>query len=187
MNTDTQVPNFYVYSDDTRKLSISGIPWLDDSIYKIPVGIKTEQNGWIKFFASEKEKIPAEIFCYLVDTKTAITHDLVNDIPYSVELESGEYNSRFFLVFAEEEWEYPFEADELFTIHRNGDQVWLVINLQFGEKGMLRLINSQGQAIMTKEVFGNEVIHINSKVSSGVYIISLFSDKDVYTKKILMP
>lgn len=187
MNTDTQVPNLYLYSDDTRKLSINGLPWLNDSIYKIPVGIKTEHYGWVKFYASEKEKIPEEVFCYLVDTETAITYDLREEFSYDVDLEAGECCSRFFLAFTEKEWEYPFKANELFTIHRNGNQVWAVINLQFGESGIMRMINVQGQLLVSKEVFGNEVVNISSYVSSGVYIFSLFSEKDVYSKKILMP
>jgi len=40
---------------------------------------------------------------------------------------------------------------------------------------------------MSKEVFGNEIVYINRQVSSGVYILGLFSDKDVYSKKLLMP
>jgi len=187
MNTDTQVPNFYLFSDDTRKLSISGMPYLDDSLYKIPVGIKTEQDGWIKFYASEKEQIPPDLYAYFVDAETGITHNLKNDHSYDVHLETGEYNSRFYLIFSEDEWENPFGASELFTIHRTGDQIWVIINLQFGEKGILRMISTQGQVLMSKEVFGNEIVYINRQVSSGVYILGLFSDKDVYSKKLLMP
>ncbi len=187
MNTDTQVPNFYLFSDDTRKLSISAMPYLDDSLYKIPVGIKTEQDGWIKFYSSEKEQMPPDLYAYFVDAETGTTHNLKNDHSYDVHLETGEYNSRFYLIFSKDEWENPFGASELFTIHRSGDQVWVIINLQFGEKGILRMISTQGQVLMSKEVFGNEIVYINRQVSSGVYILSLFSDKDVYSKKLLMP
>ena len=187
MNTDTRVPNFYLYSHDARKLSVSGMPFPSDSIQKVPVGLITEQDGWIGFYASEKEMIPGDLYTYLVDDETGITHNLKNGDSYDVYLETGEYNSRFYLVFSVEEWTNPFGANELFSINRNGNRVWLVINLQFGEKGMLRMINTQGQILMTREVFGNEVIYINDQVSSGVYIMSLFSDQDVYSKKLLMP
>jgi hypothetical protein len=187
MNTDTRVPNFYLYSQDTRRLSISGMPFPSDSIDKVPVGLITEQDGWISFYASEKEMFPNDLHAYLVDAETGITHNLKDDHSYDIYLDAGEYNSRFYLVFSEEEWTNPFGAKELFTINRNGDQVWVVINLQFGENGVLRMINAQGQLLMTREVFGNEVVYINGQVSSGVYIMSLFSSQDVYSKKLLMP
>jgi hypothetical protein len=187
MNTDTRVPNFYLYSADTRKLSICGMPYPDENIQKIPVGINVENGGWIRFYATDKELFPSELHAYLVDAETGRTLDLRNDEHYDVYLDPGEINSRFYLIFSADKWSNPFSANELFTISRNGEQVWVTINLQFGEKGVLHMLNAQGQALMTKEVFGNEVIYINKQISSGIYILSLFSNKGVYSKKLLMP
>ncbi len=186
MNTDTQVPNFYVFTPDSRQLSISAMPHPGDEVSRIPLGIKTEQDGWVNFRTGSKEQMPQDLYMYFVDAKAGVTWDLKSDSPYDTYLDAGEHNSQFYLIFSREEWKNPFEAGELFTVHRSGYQVWVVTNLQFGESGILRMINARGQVIWGKEVQGNEKVYINSPVSSGIYVISLFSDKQVFSKKVFL-
>jgi len=49
MNTNSDVPSLYSVSPDSAKLSIRALTYSCDSLTVLPLGLKTEKEGWITF------------------------------------------------------------------------------------------------------------------------------------------
>lgn len=83
------VPDLYILRYG-MKLSMLHIPTLDEAV---PLGVAIKQKMKVEFSLSESENFEK---AELTDTETGIKTDLLKD-SYSVELEKGEYNDRFYL------------------------------------------------------------------------------------------
>jgi len=53
MNTNSDVPSLYSVSPDSAKLSIRALTYPVDSLTVLPLGLKTEKEGWITFNAKD--------------------------------------------------------------------------------------------------------------------------------------
>ena len=188
MNTDTRVPNLYAISQDSRKLSINGIPFLTDSLTRIPLGIKISKRGIINFHTEDLTNLSINTHVYFEDAANQTCQDVKNNPDYRVALNAGTYENRFSIIFALEGLTAPppiVYADKFTLIPAGG--VWM-INIEQTDniRGILQLVNIQGQVLYRKEVFGNESVELKNPPSSGVYIISLISENKIYSKKIVM-
>ena len=188
MNTDARVPSLYAMTPDAKRVSISGMPFPTDSVTWVPLGLKIEIQGWVTFNASDIEQLPAGMHVYLVDAVTHITQDLNINPLYRLLLKAGVYENRFSLVFSlSERIPTPIAVvSETFTITHTTGILVINPNLPAGEKGILQMVNMMGQVLYRKEIFGNEAIELNSRLSSGVYVISMISGNKIYSKKIII-
>lgn len=189
MNTDYRVPSLYFKSPDNKNLSINAIPYPTDSITRIPIGLKVPQNGRINLGLSDFNQIPPGLYVYLEDAELGKYFELKVNQAYPVNLKAGVYEKRFALVFSLKSLvsgNNNNEEAKKFTIVSTGG-IW-VVNLELGaeETGTLQLTNMQGQILFRRQVIGNESVELNYKGSSGVYIISLISGKEIFSKKVII-
>ncbi|MEI7831186.1 MAG: T9SS type A sorting domain-containing protein [Prolixibacteraceae bacterium] len=185
MNTDKMVPNLYTLTTDVRKVSISGIPAPNDSIKRMPIGIKTSMDGWVNFDAMDISLLPTSLNIYLVDSEKKSIQDLRKDSSYRFYLTSGENNQRFYLIFSAKDLTQSSPPKErLFTLSRLFSQIFINVNLPFDTDGNLIVSNMLGQIMLRKTVYGIETVELNNNVSSGLYIISLISGKNRDSEKI---
>ncbi|MEI6275780.1 MAG: T9SS type A sorting domain-containing protein, partial [Prolixibacteraceae bacterium] len=187
MNTDPLVPNIYALTKDTRKVSISGIPVPNDSITRIPVGIKTLKDGWVNLNAVDISLLPSTLNIYLVDSDTKILQDLRKISSYRAYLSTGDNDKRFYLIFSTKDLTQSIlPTGKLFTLSRIANQLLVNVNLPFNSDGELIMTNMQGQIMLRKSVFGLETVEINSNVSTGVYVITVISGKNRESEKIII-
>jgi len=187
MNTDILVPNLYIMAPESKQLSISGILVPTDSITKVPLGLTTFSDGWINFNAKDISQLPSYLHIYLFDAEKGIIQDLRQNPEYRFNLKTGEYNQRFSLVFSLSEIDEPATFDEkMFTCSYSSDQLFIKMNLPFSVKGNLLVTNMLGQTLLLKQVFEKETVQINTKLSSGVYIVTVIAGKRKESEKILM-
>ena len=186
-NTDVLVPNIYTLSQDSRQLSIFGIPEPTDSITRIPLGIMTLSDGWINFNAKNISLLPSSLYIYLVDTEKGVTQNLRQEPEYLFYLKAGTYNQRFILVFSLSELSKTVAAAEkIFKISRSGTHLMVNMNLPFNTKASLMISNMRGQILLKREVFEQESVEINPASSSGVYIITVISGNKMQSEKVLI-
>ncbi len=81
-----------------ERQSIAAWPNDIDSTEMIPLGITTEQEGYVSFTMPLIERMPANRHFYLYDKEAAVTHDLHQTTPYRLFLRKGSFDTRFFLV-----------------------------------------------------------------------------------------
>ena len=187
MNTDILVPNLYTLAPESKQLSISGILAPTDSIIKVPLGLTTFSDGWINFNAKDISQLPLYLHIYLFDTEKSILQDLRRNPEYRFNLKPGEYNQRFSLVFSPLEINEPTTLDEkMFTCSYSSDQLSIKMNLPFSEKGNLMVTNMVGQTLLLKQVFEKETVEISTRLSGGVFVVTVISGKRKESEKILI-
>lgn len=187
MNTNINVPNIYSLSPDKKKLSINGMtnPGNED-LQRIPLGINAEKEGWITISMTQKSGVTAN-YIYLLDRKKRTGQDLKKDPNFKFHLEAGDYESRFEIIFSRTRITDPAMAfNDLLSVHNEKGHLEVNINLKQEEKGLLRVNSTSGQLLYASEVSGKKKIEINGIKSSGVYIISLKTAAQNYSKKVLI-
>lgn len=186
INTDPLVPNLYSLSD-TTKLSIHALPYVQDSTSRIPLGLITQRSGWITFKVQDLERIPSGLHIYLHDEKTNITQDLQRNPSYRQLIETGKYNNRFSLVFSLKDLSPSEEnATDTFNVYSAGRKIYVYLDLASGDKAGIMLSNMSGQVILRQQLSGKGYHDLGPSFSSGIYIVSYYSQKGLRSKKVFV-
>jgi hypothetical protein len=186
MNTDLLVPSIYSVSSDASKLSINALPRLADTISIIPIGLKTERDGWISFHARDIENIPADLHVYFADSRTGICHNLLLNRDARINLDAGLYEGRFSLIFSLKDLQYKPGGNENFYAYSFAGILYVYMKLDPGEKGILSVYNMIGQPVYHSELYINGFQQIPTDLKTGIYVISLSSSKGNYQKKLFI-
>ncbi|WP_133548414.1 hypothetical protein [Salegentibacter sp. 24] len=188
MNTDPAVPNFYNITESNKELAINAIDYPQNRGYiKIPLGIKSDQGGKMMINLASVKNLSPSLKIYLIDHEKGIGQNLRKNAEYFFNIKSGKQNSRFELMFSEEEITNPAIAfNEPFDVKVQDGDVVISLNLEEHQKGILRASTITGQIIQIKEASGKEKVIFDGITSDGVYIINLQRGKAEYAKKVLI-
>lgn len=186
MNTNSDVPNLYAVSEDSRKLSIEAFDYPHDNFTVLPLGLKIQRSGYITFNARNILLIPETIHIYLLDNEKGVYQDLRRRPDYRLFLEAGTYENRFSVVFSLKDLNSNSIDDEVFDVYISGADLVISTNIQTDENSALVITNMLGLEISSRQFMGNGRYEINSSLSSGMYVVSLFANKEVYSKKIII-
>jgi len=188
MNTDFMVPNLYTVGSDGVKLSISALPVISDTLYKVTLGLKINRDGRIIFKIPSLEGNLADIEIYISDIAAKIDQDLLSDKDYRLDLKTGQYENRFFLNFRNIGTGIPdFTAgDDLFSVYCSHGILKLEINTLPAAEGTLIISNLTGQIPLIKKYYEPGYYELNPGLKNGVYIISLLSGTKRCSKKIFV-
>lgn len=181
MNSDPQVPSLYVNAPGATTQSICAWPYLKDTTDVIPLGLRTKQAGWITFTSPVIERMPFGWHIYLYDAKTRSRHLLDEKLKYRTQLDAGDYENRFFLMFNESQ--FP-DVEGVFNAYAKDGRLQLLIGGIANEKCDVSIANMQGQVILRKQFDGNGRYDIDAPFSSGVYIVSFYVKQHVFSQKI---
>ena len=187
MNTDHQVTNLYAIASGGKKLSINALPEMSDSLITIPLGINTHRSGYVGFRITDFENLPQGMKIYLHDAATGINKNLLPDKEYEINLETGEYNSRFSLRLLNNAPDLPkVDLTDNFNVYYLNGSLQANIGYLGGHDGVLHLFDMAGRKLLTGKVLENGHYQFNPRVSNGIYIVILVAGNDVKTKKILI-
>ncbi|MCX6256689.1 MAG: T9SS type A sorting domain-containing protein [Bacteroidia bacterium] len=186
MNTDNKLPNVFTVISDTCFLSINSIPIPADTFTVIPVGLKTIYDGEIIFNAQDFNNIPDDMYIYLSDNQTKQFHRIQKNQSVIKNIIAGTDLHRFALIFSLHELNYRPVSGELFYAYESGGKIFVYLNLEQGERGLLSIYNLLGQIVYKEELTGNGYHEIQPGFISGIYIVSLTSGKNVYARKVLI-
>jgi hypothetical protein len=187
LNTDESVPNLYAVTPNSERLSISAIPYPVDSISKYPLGIKTEKEDWVLMSASQIENLPAGLRVYLSDEATRLVQDLQKNPQYRVHLNSGTIENRFSLLFSEKDLANSVPGEDTFYGYISNGKLNVFVNLATGDKAQLVISNVLGQVMLRDDNFKDGSYEIDQFLPSAMYIITLYSEKGMTSKKIYIP
>jgi hypothetical protein len=183
------VPNLYTVGSDGEKLSISALPLISDTLYRIPLGLKINKDGNIIFKILTLEGDLADMEIYLSDMIKDIKQDLLHDKNYEVNLTTGQYDNRFFLEFHNNLGtgiiNYTL-IDDLFNIYCSHGILKLKINTLPGADGILMISNLTGQILLERKYYEPGYYEFNPGLKNGIYICSFFSGTKRSSKKIFI-
>jgi hypothetical protein len=188
MNTDLMVPNLYTVGSDGVKLSISALPVISDTLYKVPLGLKINRDGKIIFKICTLEGNLADMDIYISDIVAKIEQDLLFDKDYRLDLTTGQYENRFFLNFHNNGTgitDYTVGSD-LFSIYCSHGILKLEINSLPGADATLIICDLIGQILSVKKFYEPGYYEFNPGIKNGIYIASFFSGTRKCSKKIFI-
>ena len=188
MNTDVSVPNLYSLTPENKKLSINALPKSgSNEVKKIPLGLKTEKDGWMSIGLQDLQNLPSNFNVYLIDSEKRIGQNLSRKPRYRFYAKSGQHDSRFHLMFSETEISNPAIAfDEPFSIKTIGGKVMVNMNLETGQNGVLLASTVTGQILDRKNVSEKQILEIEGIKSSGIYFFSINLKDGLFSKKVLI-
>jgi len=188
MNTDPTVPNLYSLSSDKKPLSINAVSAISGSdVLRIPLGINLDKEGWITLILADKEENIFTGYVYLVDLEKRKRINLLDMDHYRFQASAGKNDSRFQLVFSNSVIDDPaIIFKDLFSVDQSGASVKIKMNLAIGEVGDIRVSTVAGQNIESQFVSANDEIEITGIKSSGLYLVTFYSNEGVFTKKVLI-
>ncbi|MBC8755195.1 choice-of-anchor D domain-containing protein [Kordia sp. YSTF-M3] len=164
-----------------------------DNLYQqreVPIGLIAENAGGGTIMLDELENIDASVNIYIKDNYTGATHDL-RASDFQVAIPAGETNDKYSLVFQREN---PLSINN--EILENGitmytdtetDEIVITNNTNFKLEG-IDMHTILGQRILSiKEGINENTIRIpiNDK-ASGIYVISIYSEKGKISKKLVV-
>jgi hypothetical protein len=159
-----------------------------DSDKEIPLGIRTLEGGIVSIKIDELENAEDYTNLYIKDNLTGETHDITNQ-DFSINLEAGEYQNRFFLVFQ------PslsiIEEEPLLDgiqIYMNNSISKLQLNGIVDDEILnVSLFNYLGQQVKTWSINPDkQSIALPIELASGVYIVIVETTKGKQNKKIII-
>ena len=184
---DTQKNDVY-FLIDNAEYTIQGVGSFDVTKSYL-LGVKTDITGNVQFVIDTAEFLPANQNVYIHDKETSIYYDITKE-PAAVNLSAGTYNSRFELTFQIDkalgtgENEFP---ESMIIVYNNEIKKKLVISKnQSVDIIEVSIYNIVGQQLsILKKVPNGNTVEIPFNVQSGVYIVKIFTDKGVISKKII--
>jgi len=177
LNTDFSVPNLYATLAGDKKLSINALPSGFEIPYSIPLGLKTNRSGTVKFFMVDADDYFSTMNICLYDNLTGVRQGLTNDSIYTVTLESGEYHKRFFLEImnVNTDRQEPLPEDVLFDIYSSNNLLKTNIYDVRGKEGIISVFNLTGQLVFKQIIRQPGYFEFSAPVLGGIYIVNYTS------------
>jgi hypothetical protein len=188
MNTDFMVPNLYAVGSDGIKLSISALPVISDTLYKVPLGLKINRDGNIIFKIRSLEGNLEDMEISISDIAAKTEHDLLSGKDYRLDLTTGLYENRFFLNFRNLGTGIPdiTPGNDLFSVYCSHGILKLKISTLPAMEGTLIISNLTGQVPLIKKYYEPGYYELSPGLKNGVYIVSFLSGTKRCSKKIFI-
>ena len=184
---EEQIDDMY-WMIEGDKYVIQGLNAVEEQTV-IPLGIHVRDNGLNALTLDHLENVPDEVEIYVHDNLLEIYHDL-RQSNYEVNLTTGEYLDRFFIVFTDPST-LGIEDELLGNINiffDNETDNIVIQNPNLTEINNVELYNLIGQNILsTKEIETGIYSEIKvPNLSAGTYILKLDTIQGKISKKILV-
>ncbi len=182
MNTDAGIPNLYSQSTDEKTYSIQALKTLSDSSI-IPLGLKTDHDGLVKFNLRNVENIAPGMHIWFYDAKTGIVQDLRTEPQYQVQLTSGQYERRFYIELTSGIFvNIPGVNGELNAYSAGGNLYVYTTD----DNADLVVTDVSGRVIVRQALVGSGYHEVQLHPASGVYIATLYSKTGKQSKKVFI-
>ena len=190
LSIETLTNDMY-FINGTRKLNINGDGFFNvNNIY--PIGVKNATSGNVTFQVDGKENFSDGQEIYIHDNVTN-TYNSIKSQPYQVNLPAGIYETRFTLRFTNGSSLGTTDNEEnqgIAVIHSQSNNMITIKNvLQEVTVKSVSLFNLLGQQVTNWKIDNQSQADIQLKVSdvsTGTYIVKVFTDGGEITKKILV-
>lgn len=173
---------FYSLSSDNSKLAIQGRKTFTDSD-KVVLGFKNYVTGMHSIAVAEKEGIfTHDQPIYIYDRVLGTTVDISNT-PYSYNSVSGSDESRFEIVYKPDTVLGTSDHSlKGFVVYRDSDN-FVVSSSK--DLSIVELYDMTGKLVYSAKGRSNKHIIPAATLVSGVYVVKVLTNGDMYTKKII--
>lgn len=185
MNTDTGVPNIYAITDDSRELSIDALPYPTAGTYVVNLALTAKSKGTIIIKASEILNIPSGYKVYLKDALTGRIQNLNANPEYRFEINNESYTDRFKLIFSTETIVQEAFGTASYNAYTKDGNVYLNLKLSEEQVGV-SVCDLTGRILLQTSIYGEGHHRIGKLTGAGVYIVSIYTDMGILSKKVYL-
>lgn len=190
MNTSDRAPNLYSLKQ-AKLLSIQSLRSIQLST-QVPIGIMAKSSGAYVFKNTNITSLPAGIYCYLYDSLSKNYVDLKKNTAYKVQMNAGENNRRFSIVFSKTPINQavgvePNNDGNGFQVSVIRQKVYITLPDYNGQLQSVQVTNLLGQKHYYQSFTQGGKYLLDSPFPSGVYIITHWHNQTYSSKKIFIP
>jgi hypothetical protein len=189
LNTDLTVPNIYSITPENTRLSINALPFTDEADFIIPLGLKSNQDGFVSFTIKDAQGIFADMRLFLSDMVTGTMQDLLPDQQYEIFLLTGEYHNRFYINAYSSTTDIPEHkpvSDDIFIIYSSNGILKSQINKLSGSYGTLTISNLLGQTLFSSKVYETGYHEFDPIIKDGIFIATFTSGNIKSSRKLFI-
>ncbi|MFC7443883.1 hypothetical protein C7H62_0046 [Mesoflavibacter sp. HG96] len=185
--TENQMDDMY-WMIENKKFIIQGTDVINENTI-LPIGLHVDSTGDNTFTIDALENVTDNLNIYILDNTTNLYHDIrANN--FTINLPSGEYLSRFSLVFSTSSTLGIDDIQQIEDVNiyydNNLDKI-VINNPKLKELTSINMLTILGQKIIDQELKTKDYIAINpGNLSSGAYIINIKTTNGEISKKVLI-
>lgn len=177
---------YWNFSND--KFVIQGVNNFN-AAQEFDLGLLVKKSGLASIKLDALENVDEDLSIYIKDTFTNQTH-LIDNSPFEIYLEEGDYNNRFKLVFRETNTLSTVDVKLLENIkvyyEKSESQIVIEKNLDT-YISELTIYNLLGQELQLLDVDSAlKKIVVSAKIDQGIFIFKLKTDKGLVSRKVII-
>ncbi len=184
-NTSPVVPDIYSFSEDRKELSINALPYPFKNAEFIDLGFTSRQSGTASIKLIESVNLPSGYTVYLKDNYTGFIQDLntINEYQFSTEAKS--LTDRFSLILSSEKLSQDAFSSSSYNVYAKDGGIFLNLDLAY-EQVRVTISDLSGRVITNNTVYGKGEHIIGRFNTTGVFIVSVFTDMGNVSKKVYL-
>ena len=186
---DNNIEDMFWFFENS-KFVIQGIKEFTED-KELDIGVKISEKGELTIRLDDLQNFPEDLPILLKDELLNVIHNLREE-PYKTESEAGTFTERFKIVFrdntvVEPEPEEP-EVGDFNILYVNGTREIFIMNPHKLEIEKVYLNNMLGQQVhMYYDIPTKNLIKLPvSRFGSGVYVVKVYSEEGITTKKVIL-
>lgn len=155
-----------------------------DTSLEIPLKLRLDQERAVSFMVDETEGLSTDI--YLKDAITNFYYNITNN-SQEITMPAGTYDDRFFITFTNSALSTDDIAlNKLISVFSQEENITIKSNsLQILKAAIYTILGQKIQSSKNQEDFSEFVIPTHT-MRTGVYIIKVYTDKGMVTKKVVV-
>lgn len=184
-NTETGVPNLWIISEDNRETAVKATNSNVESRKLINLGVSSSTAGNLIITANDISNISEAYFIYLKDNYSGKIQDLRANPEYRFDIKNEVFTDRFTLILSTEKIEQQVLSSSSFNAFVRDGSVMIHLNLK-EEQVTARITDISGRVLLEKQVYGEGDHKIGQLGNTGIYIVSLYTDMGIISRKIYL-
>jgi autotransporter-associated beta strand protein len=179
---DAESPEIYSVKDGNN-YSIDRYSALEDNM-TVNIAAKTGVSATYTITAVNMADFSLSDYVWLKDKKTGIKTNLKLTPAYSFEGSPGDDRNRFQLIFGAPNGTEEDPADG-FTVFSSEGSIFVKADNARAAYSLL-VTNMPGQIIKRVKLMGNDIKCLDQKFVRGVYIVTIYSEGNMFSKKVVI-
>ncbi|WP_176461271.1 LamG-like jellyroll fold domain-containing protein, partial [Lutibacter agarilyticus] len=183
---------------DEAKFVIQGVPNFNKD-QEFPLGIKVAETGLVRIKIDELQNVDSNVQMYIKDNAT-LRFQKINNKPFELYLDSGEYLDRFSLVFSpRKESEVIFKDEKVMGVEVDvlEKNIQVFMSNETSEIKIIRAKEIELKSIGLYTILGQKVKYYNKNLNypsitlpvnlaAGIYFVQINSTVGMISKKIVI-
>lgn len=185
MNTDSGTPNIYIIPENKRNMSIRSIRYPVSDTYIIDLGINSKSGKSMTISADTIASLPQGYKVYLKDSYNGMILNLSSVPDYSFSIAEESYTDRFKIIISKLDLSQEALGTGSFDAYTKEGSLNLNLRLK-EEQVMVQVSDLTGRIILQTSLYGEGNHNIGRISGRGIYIVSIFTDMGIISKKVYL-